>query len=62
VPAFLRGERTTFLDGEKLAGSAREAGLEERAEENTTQMLETMLASLGYERVTVVFVDPGQRS
>ncbi len=30
----------------------------DRAEENTRAMLESMLGSLGFERVTVVFGDP----
>lgn len=46
-----------LLAGDKLAEAAGEGGLVERAEENTEAMLETMLASLGYERVTVVFTD-----
>lgn len=46
-----------LLAGEKLADAAREGGLVERAEENTEAMLETMLHSLGYDRVTVVFTD-----
>lgn len=46
-----------LLAGDKLAEAAREAGLVERAEENTEAMLQTMLQSLGYEQVTVTFTD-----
>ena len=46
-----------LLAGEELARAASEAGLVERAEENTESMLQTMLRSLGYERVTVTFTD-----
>lgn len=44
-----------LLAGDKLADAAAEAGLVERAEENTERMLETLLRSLGYEEITVVF-------
>ena len=46
-----------LLAGDKLADAAAEAGLVERAEENTERMLETLLVSLGYEQITVVFSD-----
>ena len=46
-----------LLAGDKLADAALEGGLVERAEQNTEDMLETMLLSLGYEQVTVVFTD-----
>lgn len=53
------GERQLFLLAEdKLEAAAREAGVVERAEKNTRAMLESMLGSLGFERVTVVFGDP----
>ncbi|HUF32422.1 MAG TPA: DUF4230 domain-containing protein [Acidimicrobiales bacterium] len=51
-----------LLAADELAEAARQSGLRERAEQNTREMLETMLRSLGYERVTVVFNDPSQRS
>ena len=44
-----------LLAGDKLAAAAAEAGLVERAEENTERMLETLLRSLGYEQITIVF-------
>lgn len=44
-----------LLAGDKLADAAAEAGLVERAEENTERMLETLLRSLGFEEITVVF-------
>lgn len=46
-----------LLAGDKLAEAAVDAGLVERAEGNTEEMLETLLGSLGYEQVTVVFSD-----
>jgi hypothetical protein len=53
------GERQLFLLAEdKLEAAARDAGVVDRAEENTRAMLESMLGSLGFERVTVVFGDP----
>ena len=49
-------ERDLYLLAEdKLAVAAADAGLVERAEENTEEMLGTLLRSLGYERVTVEF-------
>ena len=51
-------ERELYLLAEdELAEAAADAGLVERAEENTEKMLETLVGSLGYERVTVVFSD-----
>ena len=44
-----------LLAGDKLAAAAAEAGLVERAEENTERMLEALLRSLGYEQITIVF-------
>ena len=53
------GERQLFLLAEdKLEAAAREADVVDRAEQNTRAMLESMLGSLGFERVTVVFGDP----
>ena len=50
------GDRDLFLLAEeKLSAAAREAGLVERAEANTMAMLESMLSSLGYSDVTVIF-------
>ena len=53
------GERQLYLLAEeKLEAAAREAGVAARAEANTRAMLEGMLASLGFEKVNVVFGDP----
>jgi len=43
---------------QKIAESAINAGLQQRAEENTKKMLESLLRSLGYETVTITFVAP----
>lgn len=49
-------DRELYLQAEqKLSAAAVEAGLTERAEANTRAMLESMLASLGFDEVTVVF-------
>lgn len=45
------------LAEERLAEAAGDADLVARAEQNTEQMLTTMLESLGYEEVTVTFED-----
>lgn len=53
------GERRLYLLAEdKLEAAARDGGVVARAEANTRAMLEGMLGSLGFERVTVVFGDP----
>lgn len=50
------GERDLYLLAEeKLSAAAAEADLAERAEANTRAMLESMLTSLGFTDVTVVF-------
>ncbi|MBW3641358.1 MAG: DUF4230 domain-containing protein [Actinobacteria bacterium] len=46
-----------LLAEEKLSAAAAEADLVERAEANTRRMLESMLGSLGYSEVTVIFED-----
>ena len=52
------GERALYLLAEpKIAAAAAEAGLAERAEQNTRAMLEALLRPLGVEHVTVEFVD-----
>lgn len=52
------GERSLYLLAEKkLEAAARAGGLRARAEKNTTAMLEAMLGSLGFDRVTVTFGD-----
>lgn len=54
------GERQLYLLAEqRLAAAAREATeLREQAERNTQQMLEAMLAALGFTEVTVTFAAP----
>jgi hypothetical protein len=43
------------LAEERIAAAARDAGLVQRAEENTRQMLEGLLRSLGFTKVTITF-------
>lgn len=53
------GEQDLYLLAEeKLLAAAGESALLERAERNTARMLETLLTSLGFERVRVVFEEP----
>ncbi|MDP8986917.1 MAG: DUF4230 domain-containing protein, partial [Actinomycetota bacterium] len=50
------GERELYLLAEeKLAAAAADSDLRERAEDNTRAMLESMLRSLGFDEVEVVF-------
>jgi hypothetical protein len=52
-------ERELYLLAEqRLAEAARQSELIARAEQNTREMLQTMLRSLGYTEVTVTFEDP----
>jgi Protein of unknown function (DUF4230) len=52
-------ERELYLLAEqKLAAAAAESELVARAEQNTREMLQTMLRPLGYTEVTVTFKDP----
>ncbi|GIJ44446.1 hypothetical protein Val02_13320 [Virgisporangium aliadipatigenens] len=46
------------LAEERLTAAATESGLRERAQENTTKMLEGLLKSLGYTAVTVKYQAP----
>ncbi|MDR7279610.1 DUF4230 domain-containing protein [Catenuloplanes atrovinosus] len=46
------------LSEERIEAAARESELPQRAQENTTKMLEGLLKSLGYERVTVTYTAP----
>jgi Protein of unknown function (DUF4230) len=46
------------LAEEKIANAAKDSGLLERAQENTRKMLDSMLRSLGYTTITVVFAAP----
>ncbi|MDG4790313.1 DUF4230 domain-containing protein [Micromonospora sp. WMMD1102] len=52
-------QREVYLKAEqKIADSAKSSGLGERAQENTRKMLDQMLRSLGYEQVTISYVQP----
>lgn len=52
------GERQLYLLAEqKIEAAARSGGVRARAEANTRRMLQSMLGSLGYEKVTVTFGD-----
>jgi len=46
------------LAEQKIAQAADESGLRQRAEKNTRLMLESMLHSLGYDKVTVTYSAP----
>jgi hypothetical protein len=51
-------DRPLYLAAEaKMADAAKATSLRERAEENTRIMLTSLLRSLGFERVTVTFVE-----
>ncbi|MEN3609244.1 DUF4230 domain-containing protein [Plantactinospora sp. ZYX-F-223] len=52
-------QREVYLKAEqKIADAAKSSGLGERAQENTRKMLDQMLRSLGYEQVTITYVQP----
>ncbi|GGM33640.1 hypothetical protein GCM10011608_17660 [Micromonospora sonchi] len=53
-----RQQQVYRLAEDRITAAARESGLAARAEENTRKMLEGLLGSLGYERVTVTYVAP----
>ncbi|GIJ30262.1 hypothetical protein Vqi01_54240 [Micromonospora qiuiae] len=53
-----RQQQVYRLAEDRITAAARESGLATRAEENTRKMLEGLLGSLGYERVTVTYVAP----
>jgi hypothetical protein len=46
------------LAEDKIAAAARDGGLQDRAKENTTKMLEGLLRSLGYETVKITYTSP----
>jgi hypothetical protein len=52
-------EEVYRLATQKLDEAARQSDLAARAEENTRQMLTALVSSLGYQQVTVTFVDVG---
>ncbi|WP_433389391.1 DUF4230 domain-containing protein [Micromonospora sp. KLBMP9576] len=53
-----RQQQVYQLAEERITGAARDSGLTQRAEENTRKMLEGLLRSLGYEKVTVTYTAP----
>ncbi|MER7888614.1 DUF4230 domain-containing protein [Micromonospora sp. NPDC094482] len=53
-----RQQEVYRLAEERITAAARDSGLGARAEENTRKMLEGLLRSLGYERVTITYVAP----
>ncbi|MEV1328191.1 DUF4230 domain-containing protein [Micromonospora costi] len=53
-----RQQEVYRLAEERITAAARDSGLGARAEENTRKMLEGLLGSLGYEKVTVTYVTP----
>ncbi|MFC3503958.1 DUF4230 domain-containing protein [Micromonospora krabiensis] len=53
-----RQQEVYRLAEERITAAARDSGLGTRAEENTRKMLEGLLGSLGYEKVTITYVAP----
>ncbi|MGS2615566.1 DUF4230 domain-containing protein [Micromonospora sp. LZ34] len=53
-----RQQQVYQLAEEHITAAARDSGLTARAEENTRKMLEGLLRSLGYEKVTVTYTAP----
>ncbi|MEU9506981.1 DUF4230 domain-containing protein [Micromonospora sp. NPDC048170] len=53
-----RQQQVYQLAEERITGAARDSGLTQRAEGNTRKMLEGLLRSLGYEKVTVTYTAP----
>ncbi|PZG18327.1 hypothetical protein C1I95_13875 [Micromonospora craterilacus] len=53
-----RQQQVYRLAEDRITAAARESGLIARAEENTRKMLEGLLRSLGFERVTVTYLAP----
>ncbi|WFE38138.1 DUF4230 domain-containing protein [Micromonospora sp. WMMD998] len=53
-----RQQQVYKLAEERITSAARDSGLAARAEENTRKMLEGLLRSLGYEKVTVTYTAP----
>ncbi|MGH9039732.1 MAG: DUF4230 domain-containing protein, partial [Acidimicrobiia bacterium] len=52
------GERALLLAAEpRLAAAAAEAGLVQKAQDNTVAMLQGLLGSLGFEDITVAFAE-----
>ncbi len=53
-----RQQQVYRLAEDRITAAARDSGLAARAEENTRKMLEGLLRSLGYEKVTVTYTAP----
>jgi hypothetical protein len=53
-----RQQQLYQLASQKIAEAAEDSELRQRAETNTRSMLTSMLKSLGYENVTITFVQP----
>ncbi|MBY8871751.1 DUF4230 domain-containing protein [Micromonospora sp. PLK6-60] len=53
-----RQQQVYKLAEDRISKAARDSGLAQRAEENTRKMLEGLLRSLGYEKVTVTYTAP----
>ncbi|SCG62723.1 DUF4230 domain-containing protein [Micromonospora halophytica] len=53
-----RQQQVYRLAEERITTAARDSGLHQRAEENTRKMLEGLLRSLGYEKVTITYTTP----
>ena len=53
-----RQQQVYQLAEERITAAARDSGLTQRAEENTRKMLEGLLRSLGYEKVTITYTAP----
>ncbi|MET8147306.1 DUF4230 domain-containing protein [Actinoplanes sp. NPDC049668] len=51
-------QRVYQLAQQRITEAARASGLDQRARDNTTKMLEGLLKSLGYTSVTVTFASP----
>jgi hypothetical protein len=53
-----RQQEVYRLAEERIAAAARDSGLGDRSQENTRKMLEGLLRSLGYEKVTITYTAP----
>ncbi|WP_432956331.1 DUF4230 domain-containing protein [Micromonospora haikouensis] len=53
-----RQQQVYKLAEDRITAAARDSGLTDRAQENTNKMLEGLLRSLGYEKVTVTYTAP----
>ncbi|MEV0004684.1 DUF4230 domain-containing protein [Micromonospora sp. NPDC050980] len=53
-----RQQQIYKLAEDRITAAARDSGLADRAQENTRKMLEGLLRSLGYEKVTITYPAP----